>query len=351
MDTITAATIEETMKTGRIVEARTLLTLHESALSTEECQALNRELEQQQAKAETMIAQAEALEISGKTEEAKALYESVLLLAVDFPDIHEQIKRLDEALLLTKAVKRRNQRIRETPSTPKQGTAGKRLLPLLGAGVAAGLAAAIIFLILAKPQPTLSPEKTSSEVQVPRASQQPVFAPATPAAMVTEKSQEVKTADPPVQEKILPETLVPVAAQKTVAASEAPAPPTFSPPEKVQNAKPVQAHPVQSSPPENIMAAEQEPSLPANNHRNRIDTYTVQSGDSLSLIAERQLCQEDLWRKIHQLNREQVTDPRKLQPGMVLRLNGIENRCPVTDQPVLKSQTGQKEGSEKNSTL
>ncbi len=352
MDTITAATIEETMKTGRIVEARTLLTLHESALSTEEWQALNLELEQQQAKAETMIAQAEALEISGKTEEAKALYESVLLFAVDFPDTHEQIKRLNEALLLTKAVKRRSQRIRETSSTPKQGAAGKRLLPLLGAGVAAGLAAAIFFLILAKPQPqpTPPPEKTSPEVQVPIATQQPVAAPATPAPTVTTQSQEVKPADPPAQEKISSETLVPVVAQQPVAAPEAPAPPTSSPPEKVQDAKPAQAPPVQTSPPENIAAVEPEPSLPANNHRKRTDTYTVQSGDSLSLIAERQLCQEDSWRKIHQLNREQITDPRKLQPGMVLRLNGIENHCPATDRPVLKSQADQKDGSEKNST-
>ncbi len=350
MDTITAATIEKTMKTGRIVEARTLLTLHESALSTEEWQALNRELEQQQAKAETMIAQAEALEISGKTEEAKALYESVLLFAVDFPDTHEQIKRLNEALLLTKAVKRRSQRIRETSSTPKQGTAGKRLLPLLGAGAAAGLAAAIFFLILAKPQPTPSPEKTSPEVQVPRASQQPVAAPVTPAPAVTSKPQEVKPADPPAQEKISSETLVPVVAQQSVAAPEAPAPPTSSPPEKYQDVKPTLVPPVQTSPPETIAAVEPEPSLPANNHRKRTDTYTVQSGDSLSLIAERQFCREDSWRKIHQLNREQITDPRKLQPGMVLRLSGIENHCPATDQPVLKSQANQKDGSEKNST-
>ena len=151
------------MKTGRIVEARTLLTLHESALSTEEWQALNLELEQQQAKAETMIAQAEALEISGKTEEAKALYESVLLFAVDFPDTHEQIKRLNEALLLTKAVKRRSQRIRETSSTPKQGAAGKRLLPLLGAGVAAGLAVALLLPDLGK---TSTPTDSASRKNI-----------------------------------------------------------------------------------------------------------------------------------------------------------------------------------------
>jgi nucleoid-associated protein YgaU len=310
LDTITAATIEETIRNGRIVEARTLLTLHESALSPEEWQALNLELEQQQVKAETMIAQAEALEISGKTEEAKALYESVLLFAVDFPDTHEQIKRLNEALLLTKAVQRRNRRIRETSSTPKQGAAGKRLLPLLGAGVAAGLAVALLFLILAKPQPppTPPPEKTSPEVQVPIATQQPIAAP------------------------------------------EKQAPPTSSPPEKVQDAKPAGAPPVQTSPTENMAAVEPEPSLPANNRRKRTDTYTVQSGDSLSLIAERQFCHEVSWRKIHQLNREQITDPQKLQPGMVLRLSGIENRCPVTDQPVLKSQDNQKDGSEKNST-
>lgn len=185
---------------------------------------------------------------------------------------------------------------------------------------------------------------------MPRASQQPVAAPVTPAPAVTSKPQEVKPADPPAQEKISSETLVPVVAQQSVAAPEAPAPPTSSPPEKYQDVKPTLVPPVQTSPPETIAAVEPEPSLPANNHRKRTDTYTVQSGDSLSLIAERQFCREDSWRKIHQLNREQITDPRKLQPGMVLRLSGIENHCPATDQPVLKSQANQKDGSEKNST-
>jgi nucleoid-associated protein YgaU len=59
-------------------------------------------------------------------------------------------------------------------------------------------------------------------------------------------------------------------------------------------------------------------------------SYTVQPGDSLSLIAVRLFCHEDTWTHIYRLNKEQIAVPHKLQPGMVLRLTGIESRCRST---------------------
>ncbi len=56
--------------------------------------------------------------------------------------------------------------------------------------------------------------------------------------------------------------------------------------------------------------------------------YTVRPGDSLSIIATRELCRQPAWEEIYQRNREVLADPTKLQPGMQLRLDGIENRCP-----------------------
>ena len=196
MDTIPAATIQDMIKAGRIVEARTLLTVQESALSTEELRTFTLELEQRQAEAEAAISQAERLEISGKTEEAKALYESVLLFAVDYPGIQEHVKRMDEALLLTKAIKHRSRRIRESSPVPKKRTAGKRLLTLLGTGLAGGLTVAILLLLLEKPEPQQIPfsGKTS---------------PTAPGQTLAAKPQEVKAAAPepsapPLKEKASP---------------------------------------------------------------------------------------------------------------------------------------------------
>ena len=213
MDTIPAATIQDMIKAGRIVEARTLLTVQESALSTEELRAFTLELEQRQAEAEAAISQAERLEISGKTEEAKALYESVLLFAVDYPGIQEHVKRMDEALLLTKAIKHRSRRIRESSSVPKKRTAGKRLLTLLGTGVAGGLTVAILLLLLEKPEPQQIPfsEKTS---------------PTAPGQTLAAKPQEVKAAAtepsaPPLKEKAITGTTLRSAGSSSVGTANA----------------------------------------------------------------------------------------------------------------------------------
>jgi nucleoid-associated protein YgaU len=49
-------------------------------------------------------------------------------------------------------------------------------------------------------------------------------------------------------------------------------------------------------------------------------TYTVESGDSLSAIAERLYGSGNEWRKIFEANRDQIDNPDLIHPGQVLRI-------------------------------
>ena len=49
-------------------------------------------------------------------------------------------------------------------------------------------------------------------------------------------------------------------------------------------------------------------------------TYTVKSGDTLSAIAKAHLGDANAYMKIFEANKDQLTDPNKIQPGQVLRI-------------------------------
>jgi nucleoid-associated protein YgaU len=49
-------------------------------------------------------------------------------------------------------------------------------------------------------------------------------------------------------------------------------------------------------------------------------TYTVKSGDTLSKIAKEHLGSAGAYMKIFELNKDQLSDPDRIQPGQVLRL-------------------------------
>jgi nucleoid-associated protein YgaU len=49
-------------------------------------------------------------------------------------------------------------------------------------------------------------------------------------------------------------------------------------------------------------------------------TYTVKAGDTLGAIAKEHLGSAGAYMKIFDLNKDQLTDPNKIQPGQVLRL-------------------------------
>jgi LysM repeat protein len=49
-------------------------------------------------------------------------------------------------------------------------------------------------------------------------------------------------------------------------------------------------------------------------------TYTVKSGDTLSKIAKQLLGDANAYMSIFELNRDQLSDPDKIQPGQVLKV-------------------------------
>jgi nucleoid-associated protein YgaU len=49
-------------------------------------------------------------------------------------------------------------------------------------------------------------------------------------------------------------------------------------------------------------------------------TYTVKAGDSLSKIAKREYGDAADWKKIHEANRDQISNPDLIHPGQVLKL-------------------------------
>jgi len=49
-------------------------------------------------------------------------------------------------------------------------------------------------------------------------------------------------------------------------------------------------------------------------------TYTVKAGDTLSSIAKERLGSATAYPKIFEANRDQLTDPHKIQPGQVLKI-------------------------------
>ncbi|HEY9465216.1 MAG TPA: LysM peptidoglycan-binding domain-containing protein [Vicinamibacterales bacterium] len=49
-------------------------------------------------------------------------------------------------------------------------------------------------------------------------------------------------------------------------------------------------------------------------------TYTVQSGDTLSEIAKRELGSANKYMEIFNANRDLLNDPNKIQPGQVLKI-------------------------------
>lgn len=59
---------------------------------------------------------------------------------------------------------------------------------------------------------------------------------------------------------------------------------------------------------------------PASPAKQPTQTYTVQSGDTLSAIAKRLLGNANAYMEIFNENRDQLTDPNVIKPGQVLKI-------------------------------
>lgn len=51
-------------------------------------------------------------------------------------------------------------------------------------------------------------------------------------------------------------------------------------------------------------------------------TYTVKAGDSLSKIAKEMLGDASAWKRIHEANKDQISNPDVIHPGMQLKIPG-----------------------------
>lgn len=51
-------------------------------------------------------------------------------------------------------------------------------------------------------------------------------------------------------------------------------------------------------------------------------TYVVAAGDSLSKIAKRYYGDANQWRRIHEANRDQISNPDLIHPGQKLKIPG-----------------------------
>lgn len=93
--------------------------------------------------------------------------------------------------------------------------------------------------------------------------------------------------------------------------------------DKKPAAKPAQPQPrPQSSPlgsPQAQRPAQTQPA-PAAQQGPRFEMYTVKEGDWLSKIAGRYYGDVHKWSKIYDANRDQISDPDKIKPGMVLKI-------------------------------
>lgn len=299
METNASVTIQEAIKDGRIVEARTLLTLHENTLSEEKRGALYQEIDRLYNEATALIAKAEAMENEGRAEEAKALYQAALLFASDFPGIQSHCKRIEETLCLTRAVKRRSRRIRESIPPGQRPPLPKQSARQLGAILTTGIIALVLFLFVLKNQfPSSIPNTTEQKTSVHIASLQPIPAPEKPLPL---EPTATKVEQPAVSKPVNPPEV-----KEPQAAASIPDQPTGSVTETGDSS--------QSN----------------GNNQKEEELYTVQRGDSLSLIAERLFCYSDAWKEIYERNRKHINNPNQLHPGMVLELKGIKGHCRST---------------------
>jgi len=61
-------------------------------------------------------------------------------------------------------------------------------------------------------------------------------------------------------------------------------------------------------------------SLPPSPHLSDKQVYTVEAGDTLSKISQQFYGEANLYMNIFEANRDKLTDPNKIQPGMRLRI-------------------------------
>jgi len=343
MKTTNVTTIKNLLAAGRIVEAKAMLIPGERSQLSDELRQYSSEIERRLIRARALVTQAATMERAGKIDEAKALYESVLPIAADFPGITEHLNRMDEVLQLTRAVQRRSKRLRHSRSTQTGKADSKKpwiIWTVLGTGV---VTVALLLAVTMPWPPWPATEKKRIEATPPADTAPPaVVAPPTPPAQdkppIPVKSQSpVATAKqaephrpPPAPDKAPAHDPLPQHPEEPPSSVSDVPRPSHAPvpkPEPLVPATPqIPATPQVSAAPQ-VPVTPKVPAAAPTSNQPAYRFYTVRQADSLSSIARNELCNETAWQQIYQLNRDRITDPDLVLPGMVLRLTGLENRC------------------------
>ncbi len=300
MSANTAIDIHALITAGRVVEAGTLLAMHGEELPSDMRQELEQERQRLWQRASDLVNEAEALEQAGWTEEAWSTYQKAAKIACDFPGLQDTLKRMTEAVDLTRAVQHRSKRIRQNATrVVRTANTSRRRSPLVLAAVIILAIGAGLWFVKGPPKPTLSPQHNSAPVPT-----ETVLPAAEPIAPIAPPSVEVTPPQP------IPSRPEPTTASAVVPLSPNPNGATIiiQEPVAIPTATPQQPT-VQPPPPATTL-------------------YTVQPGDTLALIAERQLCQAEGWPAIYKKNRKVVSHADKLLIGTQLDLSGLPNRCP-----------------------
>lgn len=295
MSANTAIDIHALIAAGRVVEAGTLLAMHGEELPSDMRQELEQERQRLWQRASDLVNEGEALEQAGWTEEAWSTYQKAAKIACDFPGLQDTLKRMTEAVDLTRAVQHRSKRIRQNATrVVRTANTSRRRSPLVLAAVVILAIGAGLWFVKGPPKPTLSPPHNSAPMPT-----ETVLPAAEPIAPIAPPSVE---ATPPQPIPSRPEpSAAPAVAPPPSAATTTPAPSA--------TAAPMLEQPTVQPPPATTL-------------------YTVQAGDSLILIAERQLCHVEGWSGIYKKNRKLISHADKLTIGTQLDLSGLPNRCP-----------------------
>jgi len=389
-----AGAVREKIRQKRIVEASQLFQELASTLDEDDRQTLNEELSTVMERAGKYFKEAVAFEKGRQLEKALEKYKEVENIAIDYPHLFEAVERVDDAISLIWALQQKDERDLDGPGEklPASVYAPKSKLPLryriligcfflqlvlVGAGL---FYTGKLNFPQFVDQVTSLWTKTSAEkkgsakspleinsgrmeksvpVTAPDAEQQEYVVPGERRVSVKESMAQDQSVEGSAAEKATAELSGQGIQHKPLADAEQPHQPAFvkgnqdkmsreAPSRRQQNGH---VYTVQSGDTLGLIAlkiygtfsmwqviADANRALLGNNPDmlrvgmvlsvpavsppvlNEDGTYTVQSGDSLSSIAQKVLGSYEKWQTIYELNKDAVTVSQPLKVGQVLRV-------------------------------
>ena len=327
--------IQEKIAAGYIIEAGTLLKLHANNIADEKRNALQQTIAELAAAAEELVNQAKAEENKGNIEEGLRLLHEAEKTVADFPDLQATATRMNDTVALTRALKNRSLRRTKPPNPVKSGRRAPK--KLITACLLIALLIISAWFIWKSPFSQLAelktvPQEKDATKLLPEIQ---ATSPATPQFKTTSVEQPIAT--PPVEEtaknrdavSLVQKAPVPPATTNTKASIASAVGTTGQKNVPDQVIVPLQQASRLSSPSNN-----QSDKRPPSNQpppKDSARTYIIQPGDTLSSIANRLFCNEKERGKLYVMNKDRLSDPSSIHPGVEIRLEtdtiNIANRC------------------------